>query len=244
VGAQGAIVVTPEDAADISRKIFAGYVDFAWDVSEQLLLTAAGRFEDYDDSSGSVVSGKVSGRYEINDWFALRGAVSNGFRAPSLAQQAFAQTSTSINLVGGVYVPVLTKVVKTGSSIANALGAEPLDPERSMNYSVGFTLTPSGNLSIAVDAYQIDLDDRITLTGLLSGTGIRNILIANRFSGDQSVRFSPMQWTRAPRASISWRATSQPGLALATSALPSPTTATRTRFALSQRTPRTLRASA
>jgi iron complex outermembrane receptor protein len=189
VGAQGAIVVTPEDAADISRKIFAGYVDFAWDVSEQLLLTAAGRFEDYDDSSGSVVSGKVSGRYEINDWFALRGAVSNGFRAPSLAQQAFAQTSTSINLVGGVYVPVLTKVVKTGSSIANALGAEPLDPERSMNYSVGFTLTPSGNLSIAVDAYQIDLDDRITLTGLLSGTGIRNILIANRFSGDQSVRF-------------------------------------------------------
>jgi iron complex outermembrane receptor protein len=64
VGAQGAIVVTPEDAADISRKIFAGYVDFAWDVSEQLLLTAAGRFEDYDDSSGSVVSGKVSGRSE------------------------------------------------------------------------------------------------------------------------------------------------------------------------------------
>src|SRR3546814_8864502 len=45
------------------------------------------------------------------------------------------------------------------------------------------------SLSLSVDAYQIDLDDRITLTGLLSGTGIRNILIANGFSGDQSVRF-------------------------------------------------------
>lgn len=189
VGAQGAIVVTPEDAADISRDVSAAYVDFAWDVSERFLVTAAGRFEDYDDSSGSVLSGKLSARYEFNDSFAVRGAVSNGFRAPSLAQQAFAQTSTSINLVGGVFVPVLTKVVKTGSPIANALGAAPLDPERSRNYSLGFTLQPSANLSVAVDAYQIDLDDRITLTGLLSGTGVRNILIANRFSGDQSVRF-------------------------------------------------------
>lgn len=189
VGAQGAIVVTPEDAADVSRQVLATYVDFAWDVSDRLLLTAAGRFEDYDDSSGSVTSGKVSARYEINDVLALRGAASNGFRAPSLAQQAFAQTSTSINLVGGVYVPVLTKVVKTGSSIANALGARELDPERSTNYSLGFTVTPAANLSVAVDAYQIDLDDRITLTGLLSGTGVRNILVANGFSGEQSVRF-------------------------------------------------------
>jgi iron complex outermembrane receptor protein len=189
VGAQGAIVVTPEDAADISRDVLAAYVDFAWDVSDRFLVTAAGRFEDYDDSSGSVFSGKLSARYEFNDVFALRGAASNGFRAPSLAQQAFAQTSTSINLVGGVFVPVLTKVVKTGSPIANALGAEPLDPERSRNYSLGFTLTPAPNLSVAVDAYHIDLDDRITLTGLLSGTGVRNILVANRFSGDQSVRF-------------------------------------------------------
>jgi iron complex outermembrane recepter protein len=189
VGAQGAIVVTPADAADVSRDILGAYVDFAWDVSDRLLLTAAARFEDYDDSSGSVLSGKLSARYEFNDTFALRGAASNGFRAPSLAQQAFAQTSTSINLVGGVFVPVLTKVVKTGSAIADALGAQPLDPERSRNYSLGFTLTPASSLSLAVDAYHIDLDDRITLTGLLSGTGVRNILVANGFSGDQSVRF-------------------------------------------------------
>jgi iron complex outermembrane receptor protein len=189
VGAQGAIVVTPEDAADVSRQVVATYVDVAWDVSDRLLLTAAGRFEDYDDSSGSVFSGKVSARFKINEVFALRAAASNGFRAPSLAQQAFAQTSTSINLVSGAYVPVLTKVVKTGSSIANALGAQSLDPERSQNYSIGFTLTLAANVSIAVDAYQIDLDDRITLTGLLSGAGVRNILVANGFSGDQSVRF-------------------------------------------------------
>ena len=189
VGAQGAIVVTPEDAADVNRNIWAGYVDLALDVSPRFLVTAAGRFEHFDDSSGSVFSGKVSARYELTDWLALRGAFSNGFRAPSLAQQDFAQTSTSINLVGGVYIPVLTKIVKTGSPVAQALGAEPLKPEKSKNYSLGFTLTPAAGLSVSVDAYQIDLDDRITLTGLLSGVGVRNILIANGFSGDQSVRF-------------------------------------------------------
>jgi len=189
VGAQGAIVVTPEDAANLNRNVWAGYVDLALDVSPRFLITGAGRFEHFDDSSGSVFSGKLSARYEVTDWLALRGAFSNGFRAPSLTQQGFAQTSTSINLVGGVYVPVLTKIVKTGSPIANALGAEPLKPEKSKNYSLGFTLTPAAGLNISVDAYQIDLKDRITLTGLLSGTGVRNILIANGFSGDQSVRF-------------------------------------------------------
>lgn len=189
VGAQGAIVVTPEDAADLNRNIWAGYVDLALDVSPRFLITGAGRFEHYDDSSGSVFSGKLSARYEVTDWLALRGAFSNGFRAPSLTQQGFAQTSTSINLVGGVYIPVLTKIVKTGSPVANALGAEPLKPEKSKNYSLGFTLTPAAGLNISVDAYQIDLEDRITLTGLLSGAGVRNILVNNGFSGDQSVRF-------------------------------------------------------
>jgi iron complex outermembrane receptor protein len=189
VGAQGAIVVTPEDAADVNRNVWAGYVDLALDVSPRFLVTAAGRFEHFDDSSGSVFSGKVSARYELTDWLAFRGAFSNGFRAPSLAQQDFAQTSTSINLVGGVYIPVLTKIVKTNSAVAQALGAQPLKPEKSKNYSLGFTLTPTAGLSLSVDAYQIDLDNRITLTGLLSGPGIRNILLTNGFSGDQSVRF-------------------------------------------------------
>src|SRR3546814_18651954 len=86
--------------------------------------------------------------------------------SPSLAQQDFAQTSTSINLVGGVYIPVLTKIVKTNSAVAQALGAQPLKPEKSKNYSLGFTLTPASGLSLPVDAYPIDLSARIPLTGI------------------------------------------------------------------------------
>lgn len=189
VGAQGAIVVAPADAADQTRNIYAAYADVAFDVSSRFLVTAAGRFEHFDDSSGSVWSGKASARYELTDWLAIRGAISNGFRAPSLAQQGFGQSSVAINLVGGVFTPVESKVVQTGSPIALALGARPLKPERSTNLSAGFTLTPVAGLTVSVDAYQIDLDNRITLTGLLSGTRVRSILLANGFSGNQSVRF-------------------------------------------------------
>lgn len=189
VGAQGAIVVNPEDQARIKRNSGAAYLDLALDVTDRLLLTAAGRYEDYDDSSGHVWSGKVSARYKVADWLSLRGAYSNGFRAPSLAQQGFAQTSTQFNLVSGGYQLIQSKIVQTGSPVAVALGAQPLRPEKSRNYSLGFAFTPVSALSVTVDAYQIDLDNRITLTGLLSNAGVRAILRANGFSGEQFVRF-------------------------------------------------------
>jgi iron complex outermembrane receptor protein len=189
VGAQGAVIVTPDDAANIKRDVWAAYGDLALDVTDRFLLTGAVRYETYDDSSGDVWSGKVSARYTVTDWLNLRGAFSNGFRAPSLAQQAYAQTSTQFNLVSGGYQLIESKIVRTGSPVALALGAQPLKPERSHNYSAGFALTPARGLSISVDAYQIDIDDRITLTGLLSSPGVRAILRANGFSGDQYVRF-------------------------------------------------------
>ncbi|HWV02075.1 MAG TPA: TonB-dependent receptor [Devosia sp.] len=189
VGAQGAVVLTPDDQADIKRNSGAAYLDLALDVTKRLLVTAAARYEDYDDSSGHVWSGKVSARYRLFDWLNLRGAFSNGFRAPSLAQQAYAQTSTQYNLVGGTYQLIQSKTVRSGSAIAAALGAKPLKPERSRNYSLGFALTPLPGLSLTTDAYQIDLDHRITLTGLLSGSGVSAILEANGFSGDESVRY-------------------------------------------------------
>lgn len=189
VGAQGAVIVTPADAADIKRNVWAGYLDLALDLTDRLLVTGAVRYETYDDSSGDVWSGKVSARYKVFDWLNLRGAFSNGFRSPSLAQQAYAQTSTQFNLVGGAYQLIESKIVRSGSPVANALGAQPLTPERSRNYSLGLALTPVAGLSVTADAYQIDIDDRITLTGLLSSAGVRTILRANGFSGDQFVRF-------------------------------------------------------
>jgi len=189
IGAQGATVVTPEDEANAKRMSGAGYIDLALDVTDRLLVTGAGRFETYDDSSGSVWSGKLSALWKATDWLNFRGAFSNGFRAPSLSQQAYAQTATQVSLVNGSYQLIESKILQTGSGIAQALGGQELKPEKSRNYSFGVTLNPLAGFTLTVDAYQINIDNRITLTGLLSSAGVRQILVNNGFSGDQYVRF-------------------------------------------------------
>lgn len=147
------------------------------------------RFEHYDDSSGSVWSAKVSSLYKATDWLNFRGAFSTGFRAPSLSQQGYAQTATQFSLVGSTYQLIQSKIVTVNSPIAQALGATPLKPETSYNYSFGFTVNPSRRLTLSVDAYEIDVNNRVSLTGLLSGTKVSNILVANGFSGSQYLRF-------------------------------------------------------
>lgn len=181
VGAQGAVTLRPEDAADITRGNIAAYVDFAADLSKRWFVNIAGRFEHYDDSAGDVLSGKISTRYEIADGFALRGTISNGFRAPSLPQQGFAQSSTQISIINGVAQPIDSKTVGVDSAVGRALGARPLKPEKSTNFSVGIAATPIDNLSITVDAYRIELRDRIMLTSYLSGAGVNAILAENGF---------------------------------------------------------------
>ncbi len=188
VGAQGAITLHPSDAADLTRHVFAAYADIATNITDAWFVNAAGRFEHYNDSAGDVLSGKLSTRYEIAPGFAIRATISNGFRAPSLSQIGFAQTSTQVFTVNGVTQPIDSKTVKTDSSVGLALGSRPLKPERSTNYSIGLTATPMPGLSMTLDAYRIELRDRILLTSFLSGAGVDAILAANGFQS-YSVRY-------------------------------------------------------
>jgi len=58
-------------------------------------------------------------------------------------------------------------VLRTDSVEAKALGAEPLKPETSTNYSFGLTAEPFAGLRLTLDSYQIDIDDRIVDTSNL-----------------------------------------------------------------------------
>ena len=124
------------------------------------------RHEDYSDF-GSQTSGKVSGRFEFSDAVAMRGTVASGFRAPSLSQQFFQTTSTTF--IAGFADPFEIRTFPAGSDIARALGAEPLQPEESLSYSLGLVLQPADALYVTVDAYQVDVDDRIVLSANLTG---------------------------------------------------------------------------
>ena len=164
-GAQGFPGLPASAATDASRYNLAGYVELDTDIADGFTVTAAGRYEHYSDF-GDALAGKLAARYEIVRGFAVRGSISNGFRAPSLHQQVF--TTTSTNFISGVPVDVLTAPVS--SPIALALGARPLKPEKSLNFGGGVTANPLKGLTLTVDYYNIRIKDRIVLTENLGAT--------------------------------------------------------------------------
>src|SRR5204863_8915409 len=104
------------------------YVERDADPLTNVTTTLARRFEHYSDF-GSTWNGKFAARWEFVPGYAVRGAISNGFRAPSLHQQFF--TTTSTNFIGGVPVDIAT--VAVNNPVAQALGSTPLKPEKSVN---------------------------------------------------------------------------------------------------------------
>jgi iron complex outermembrane recepter protein len=149
-----------QNASDSGRDVTAGYVDVSTRLLPKWQIDLAGRFEHYTDA-GDTETGKVSSRYDFNKYFGLRGTVGNGFRAPTLAEENWSSVSASPTGASGI-LPV-------NSIAARALGSRPLKPERSTNFSAGFVLNPTRNLHITLDAYQIDLRDRIMLGGSFNG---------------------------------------------------------------------------
>ena len=147
------------------RHNVSAYLEGDADVTSHLTVQLAGRSENYSDF-GSTVNGKASARFEPIAGVALRGAVSTGFRAPSLQQQFFAAAAT--NNVNGVLVDAVTLPVD--NPVALALGARPLKAETSVSYSGGVALNPWPALSLTVDYYHIAIDDRIVLTENLTAT--------------------------------------------------------------------------
>ena len=166
---------TPADAFVLTRNNFAGYVDIEANLTKDWFVGLAGRAEHYTDSAGDTVSGKVSTRYEIVPGLAVRGGVNTGFRAPSLAQQGFSTSQNTSIIIDGDRVPQLVKFLAPNDPIAGFLGAKPLKPEKSLNFTAGLTFE-SGPFRFTVDGYQIDIDDRIVKTEVLNSAEARAIL--------------------------------------------------------------------
>lgn len=182
--------VTPADSGSLDRNVYAGYVDFNFPVTQKWDVGLAGRYEKYDQGVGDTTSGKLSTRYEFLPDYAFRAAISNGFRAPSVAQTLFASTNTATTFENGQQVRNITKQLRVDSPEARALGATPLQPETSTNFSVGFTAKPTPRINISIDAYQIDIDDRIVKTGLLRGAEVQKILQENGLNSNlQAARY-------------------------------------------------------
>ncbi len=174
----------PSDGGEFDRHSFSFYAGLEGDLTDKLSAGIAARYEDYSDF-GDTATGKVTARYAFTDKVALRGTVSTGFHAPSLQQQFFQSTATNFVVLpppqGNTPFDIVTFRVTNPAGIA--LGAEPLRPEESTNYSLGLVLQPVDRLYITIDAYRIELEDRITLSENLISAPVRNFLNSNGFPG-------------------------------------------------------------
>ena len=173
----------PANEVDTDRTAVGVFVDFEVNVTDALLVSAALRGESYSDF-GETATGKLAARYDFSDAFGIRGSIQNGFRAPSLQQQYFATTST--NFIGGIPFDVTTFPVS--DPIAIALGAKPLEAEESTNYSLG-AVVQMGEFNVTIDAYRIDVNNRIVLSENLIAQNVRDYLTSQGFIGAGGGRF-------------------------------------------------------
>ncbi|WP_260854068.1 TonB-dependent receptor plug domain-containing protein [Paraburkholderia sp. BCC1886] len=159
-GSQALPGLAPVSGSDNSRNVLGTYIDLSTHLAPKWTVDVAGRFEHYSDV-GSTTNGKLSTRYDFTPAFAIRGSVSTGFRAPSLAEEYYSNVNESPASVSGL--------LAANSAAARLIGAQPLQSEKSTNYNIGFVLTPAKDLHLTLDAYQIDIRNRIVEGGTASG---------------------------------------------------------------------------
>ena len=159
-GSQGFPGFQPGDATNRSRNSRALYADWEVSLTPALTVDAAVRAERYSDF-GSTTTAKLSGSYKLSKELLLRAAASTGFRAPSLQQLYFSSTFTDfIN-----QQPLDVVLAPNGSALTNAAGVPALKQEKSKNLTIGFTVKPGADTAFTVDLYQINIKDRIVLSG-------------------------------------------------------------------------------
>ncbi|GAA3511444.1 TonB-dependent receptor [Aquimarina addita] len=175
-GSQGFPGYSPANEVDRSRSNLSLYSDAELDITDSFLIAAAARFENYSDF-GSTINGKLALRVKATEDINIRGSISTGFRAPSLAQIYYNLRFTDFQ--GGVASETLLS--PNNSPVTASFGIGALEEETAINASVGVTAT-FGDFTATVDTYYIDVKDRIVLTGTFDATEIPNVAAAQFFA--------------------------------------------------------------
>ena len=161
VGSNGFPGYSADYTGTYERDSYAVYADISGDITDKLFAQAAIRYEDYSDFGSELVY-KIAGIFQVTDEIAIRSSFGTGFRAPTPGQQG--TTNVSTRLPNGF--PVATGLFPANSATAQALGASPLDPETSTNFTLGAT-ADVGNFTLTVDYYRILLEDRVNAISTL-----------------------------------------------------------------------------
>ena len=167
VGSNGYQGLHSRFAGEWDRPNYALYVDLEADVTDALLLGVALRYEDFYADFGDTLNGKLSALWHVTDWLALRATASTGFRAPSPGQTNLRVLATTFSGDGGL---IETGQLPSTDPVAMALGGEQLTEEEAESLAGGIVLRLSDEINLTLDYFQIDIEDRIALTGNISIT--------------------------------------------------------------------------
>ncbi len=154
-----------EKSYDANRTSFGAYADAEYNMSDALRFGGAARFENYSDF-GSTFNVKATTRYALSEALIFRGGFSTGFRAPALAQayQSKVATNFTTDPTTGEAVAYEVGNFPVSDPFPQALGAEELKPEKSVNISAGASYT-TGAVKVNFDFYDVTIKDRIVMTG-------------------------------------------------------------------------------
>lgn len=173
-GSNGFQGFSPEFAGSFNSSSYAVFAELDADITPWWNLSAAGRYEDYDQF-GDNFSYKFATRFELSDAFALRGSISTGFRAPAAGQVFGTSLTSQLDGMGGF---ILDAVLVPGSPAAQVFGSQALKPETSFNMSAGVVFTGLEGFLATLDFYQIDVDDRLLLTPSRNTTAAERAALA------------------------------------------------------------------
>jgi iron complex outermembrane receptor protein len=174
-GSQGFPGYGPANEVDRSRSNVSLYGDGEFDLADNFMVSLAARYENYSDFGGTLNT-KIAMRYEVFDNIGVRGSLSTGFRAPSLAQIYYNLRFT--NFIGGVASDQLLS--PNNSPVTKSFGIGPLQEEKSVNAGLGVTASIS-KFTATADLYYIDVKDRIVLTGNFDAPSIPSVDSAQFF---------------------------------------------------------------
>ena len=170
-GSSGFRGVEPSNAGSHDRDNVGIYADIEHDITDQLLVQYAARYENFSDFGGTL-NGKLAARFRVNESFAIRGAVSTGFHAPTPGQANISTIITTFD--GNTGLQVEEGLVPTTDPAVAAVGGTALTEETSLNISAGFTADIGDFVSLTADVYQIEVDDRIYRTGDIAVPSLPN----------------------------------------------------------------------
>jgi iron complex outermembrane recepter protein len=196
-GSQGFPGYGPKNAVNRSRSNISLYADAEFDITDAFLINAAARFENFSDF-GSTINGKLAARLKASDNFNIRGSLSTGFRAPSLAQIYYNLKFT--NFVGGQALESLLS--PNNSPVTASFGIGPLKEEKAFNAALGFTTT-FGDFTATVDGYFIKVKDRIVLTGNFDAPQIPNVEAAQFFANGADTKTTGLDIILAYKTNLS-----------------------------------------